>query len=125
MQDSNTSKPELNVLSEQSPELSTPSGSNGHALKMGINEIQSTYEMVIGARKAIRNNEHWHGEDLENMAMLQIMLRNMENQYRSQLELARRNEKEAMKRAKEEIQNAGGVINGASNGAAPATTIDA
>jgi hypothetical protein len=110
MQESNENK----TVTNESPELSQePTQTSNPAFpRLGVRELEATYEMLVHARAAIRANVHWRGEDLEPMAMLQTMLGMQEGQYRSQLEQARQRETVAMKQAKEAIKQAGGKVNG-------------
>lgn len=116
MQESENNNLGKNGLQEPLPEPTPPSTkSSGFMPRLGVNELTATYEMIVNSRKAIKNNSHWSGEDLEVMAMLGQMLRQMEAQYRVQLELAKTEAKEAEKRAREAIKNAGGTIGGEQN----------
>lgn len=109
MQDSENSNPPITDSQEPLPEPSRPNDIFGGA---GIREIQATYEMIVASKKAINQNDNWRGEDLQAMAMLMAMLSQMEVQYRAKLENLRSEEKEALRRAREEIRKAGGQVNG-------------
>jgi len=122
MPDSKDSNPS-NPLEQSTAPLPSPATNKPFIPEMSVRDIQATYEMIVGARAAIRRNEHWTGEDLEAMAMLGQMLKNMEVQYREQLDKAKRNEADNFKRTKADIEARGGKINGTV--AAPAVTVDA
>lgn len=68
--------------------------------------------MLVKFKSAIEENAHWQGSDVQAVAMGLEMVKQMERQYRSQVEVARRSEEESRRRAKDAIKEAGGVING-------------
>lgn len=104
IQDSN----ETNDSLEPSNELSPPSG---FSPKLGVREIQATWEMLVKFKQAIKN-AHWSGEEVQAVAMGLQMVMQMEAQYLGQLEAAKREQKEALKNAKIKIQEIGGQVNG-------------
>lgn len=87
---------------------------------MGLREITATYEMLVGFKDAIKRNR-WEGTDCQFVAMGLQMVITMESQYRGQMERMRILEKEAVKRARQAIKEAGGQVHGdpASNDAVP------
>lgn len=95
---------ETNILPEPSPELSQPSNTP-FIPRMGLKEITQTWEMLVKFRRAIEDK---FGAELEAIAMGLAMVKQMEAQYRVQVDVAT----EAKKRAKEAVKNAGGSING-------------
>ena len=101
MQDSDTNKPDLNELKEQSPAPSQrpelepqgqPSGRPGATLR----EIQQTHEMLVGFRKGIKSGT-FSGENIVFVAMGMQFLDNMVAQSQGQYEMAIRVEKEMKK----------------------------
>lgn len=68
--------------------------------------------MLIEFRKAIIENDHWSGSQTQAVAMGLELLKKMEAQYRVQVELSREHEKQMAKKAREEINAAGGKVSG-------------
>ena len=106
-EDLKNNKPELNESLAPSP---APSA-NAFIPPMSVKDIQATYEMLVNFKAAIRNNK-WDGSDTAAVAMGLMMIAQMEAQYSSQLERAKKQDKEMAQKAREAIQNAGGQVNG-------------
>jgi hypothetical protein len=107
MQDSENNKPEK-------IETSAPSIGPSQPLinpRIGLREITATYEMLVNFKTAILSVD-WPGEFVQAVAMGLEMVKTMETQSRGQVEMARQNEEEMKRRAKEAIKQQGGTING-------------
>lgn len=82
---------------------------------MSVQEAQATWDMLVRFKTAIQENDYWKGTEVQAVAMGLQWVVNMETQYRGYLEKLKRDEKEALKKAKDQIKTAGGEIkNGAS-----------
>jgi|SRR5690242_18649563 len=126
MQDSENNKPDSTESTEPSPELSPQPGSDTKPLNvppgMGLREINATYEMLVRFKEAVRDNT-WPGDTVQAVAMGLQMIITLEGQYRGQVERMRAMEKEAVKRAKQAINDAGGQVNGENGQISPTPTI--
>lgn len=123
MPDLENSKPETNELPEQSPEPSPASEPEQQAPiappGMGLREITATYEMLVAFKEAVKRNT-WPGDTVQAIAMGIQMVVTLESQYRGQMERMRVLEKDAVKRARQAIKDAGGQVHGDSpNGTVP------
>lgn len=78
--------------------------------KLAIKELEATYEMLVGFKKAVLSQK-WEGPDVQNVAMGLMWINQMEIDHRNKLEVARREQKEAIKKAQEAIKQAGGKVN--------------
>jgi hypothetical protein len=78
---------------------------------MGFKELRATYEMLVGFKTAILNTK-WDGVDVEAVAMGLVMVKQMEGQYRVQVDVAEKREKEMAREVREAIKAAGGKISG-------------
>lgn len=67
--------------------------------------------MLTGFREGVREGTY-QGKHLKHIALGIEWLGPMINQWQAQLELAKREQKDAIKKAQEAIRNSGGSING-------------
>lgn len=78
--------------------------------QLGVRELNATWEMLVEFKNAIRNNDHWRGDQVQAVAMGLQMIMTLEGQYRSQLEVAKQRQKENAKSIKDQIEKGGGVV---------------
>lgn len=76
---------------------------------MGLRETTATWEMLVKFKEAILSVS-WPGQYVHAVAMGLEMTRQMEVQYRVQLEAARKEAEAQKQSAKEVIANAGGAV---------------
>lgn len=109
MQDSENSNPQKN----ESPEpLQEPSPRPSPFMpKLGLRELNATWEMLVKFQRAIEGNQHWGGTEVEAVAMGLTMIRQMSAQYSVQLEVAIKESEAQKRKVKEGIKLAGGSIN--------------
>lgn len=113
MKDSNEKSEEIKNPAP-SPEPSMPPDNRPQAPfipNMGLREVTATWEMLVNFKKAVLSVQ-WPGDTVQAVAMGLEMIRMMEGQYRVQVEMAREHAKNQEKKAREEIANAGGRIDG-------------
>lgn len=121
IQESENSAAETNVSAqeqsiEHSPEQ--PQNNNPFIPNMPLPELEATWNMLAGFKQAVRNNT-WAGDDVEAVAMGIRWVSNMEVQYRSRLDMARAEQRNAQKAARQAIHAAGGQIKENGNGEKP------
>lgn len=85
--------------------------SNPFIPNLGVRELTATWEMLVAFKKAIQENDHWCGQDVQAVAMGLQMIMTMESQYRIQMDMAKQREKQNAAAIKDQIAANGGVIN--------------
>ncbi len=83
---------------------------NSFIPNLGVRELTATWEMLVSFKKAIKDNAHWRGEDVQAVAMGLQMIMTMEGQYRAQLEMAKQREKENVQAIKDNIVQGGRTV---------------
>lgn len=83
--------------------------------QMGLSEAKATWEMLVGFKKAILENTHWTGFDVQAVAMGLSWVQRMEAQYRVNYERMQENEKLRAAQVRDAIKSAGGKIKGEPN----------
>lgn len=79
--------------------------------KVPMQVIKDSHNMLVGFREAIREGTY-HGKGLIVIAQGLMFLDQLIGQSQAQLEMAKAEEKEALRKAKEAIVNGGGKVNG-------------
>lgn len=100
---------------ESSPPLNeavVPQAANPFIPKLGLRELRATWEMLTKFGRAIKENEHWSGKDVEAVAMGLTMIKQMGAQYHVQVEIAQREAESEKQRIKKQIKAQGGKIYG-------------
>lgn len=77
---------------------------------MGLRELEITWEMLVKFGEAIRTVS-WPGEFVQAVGIGMEIIKNMEVQYRAQVEIARKNVAAVKQNAKEQINRIGGKVN--------------
>lgn len=109
-QDLNPSNPENVEFSEPSTEPSASQPSI-QPPKPSFDLIKGSHDMMLSFREGVRNGTY-QGKHLISIAQGLMFLDTLIGQSQGQLERAKAEQKEMFKRAKEEIAQAGGKING-------------
>lgn len=97
---------------EPSPAPSTPPGFP----KLGVQELTDAYMMMVGFEEAIRDGS-FSGRHARALALGLDFVQRTIPMYKHQLDVAKAQEKEMLKRAKAAIKDAGGDVNGKSGDA--------
>jgi hypothetical protein len=107
-EESETKTPETNGSPEPSPELSTPAPFQ--LPKLSFQQIKESHDMLMGFREGVRDGTY-QGRWLIKIAQGLMFLDSIIGQSQAQMEHAKQEQKDAIKKAKETIQSAGGTIN--------------
>ncbi len=99
-------------MSEYTEPLTGPSMPPSSIPKLPIEQIKASHLMLTGFREGIREGTY-QGKHLIHIAQGLMFLDQMIGQSQGQLEMAKKEQKEMMNRAKEEIKEAGGKLEGA------------
>lgn len=101
--------------------LPPPQAGNPFIPKMGARELRATWDMLVRFGRAIRENDHWSGKNVDAVAMGLMMITQMAGQYKVQVDVAELEAKAQAQKIKDQIKAQGGKINGEPNGANGAT----
>ncbi len=107
-EDLKNNKPELSEYTEPSPEPLTPPPS---IPKMPYDMVKSSHDLLVKFREAIREGT-FQGKAMVSLAQGLMMLDTFIGQSQAQLERAKAEHKEAIKKAREEMDNAGSKVTG-------------
>lgn len=120
MQDSENSKPGNSEstapstvpFEPQLPPNDAPEANNPFIPRMGLKELTLTWEMLVKFSRAIEENDHWSGKEVEAVALGLTMIKQMAGQYHVQVEMARKHHEDQKRKLKDQIKAQGGTVNG-------------